>query len=96
MQLAKRGANVVVNYVSEGSKARAQEVVDEITKIGTKAILCQASVMKLEEIPRLVEAALKISETGKIEIIVHKLVYHASEKGRLNAKTLDIKCCSWP
>ncbi|OQE18690.1 hypothetical protein PENSTE_c017G03972 [Penicillium steckii] len=71
VQLAKRGANVVVNYVSEGSKARAQEVVDEITKIGTKAILCHASVMKLEEIPRLVEAALKISETGKIEIIVH-------------------------
>jgi 3-oxoacyl-[acyl-carrier protein] reductase len=61
-----------VNYISEGSKDRAQEVVNLITKIGTKAILCQASVMKLDEIPRLIEAALKISETGKIEILIHK------------------------
>lgn len=70
--LAKRGANVVVNYVSEGSKKRAQEVADEITKIGTKAVLCQASVSNLDEIPRLVNAALGISETGKIEILIHK------------------------
>lgn len=69
---AKRGANVVVNYVSEGSKQRAQEVVDKITQIGTKAILCQADVSKLDEIPKLVDAALQISETGKIEILIHK------------------------
>ncbi|KAJ5097074.1 NAD(P)-binding protein [Penicillium angulare] len=71
LQLAKRGANVVVNYVSDGSKDRAQEVVDQITKIGSKAILCKASVMNLDEIPLLIDAALKISETGKIEIIIH-------------------------
>ncbi len=70
--LAKRGANIVVNYVSEGSKKRAEEVADQITKIGTRAILCQASVSNLDEIPRLVNAALKISETGKIEILIHK------------------------
>lgn len=70
--LAKRGANVVVNYVSEGSNKRAQEVADEITKIGTKAVLCQASVSNLDEIPRLVNAALGISKTGKIEILIHK------------------------
>ena len=70
--LAKRGANIVVNYVSEGSRKRAQEIVDQIRQIGTKAILCQASLMKLEEIPRLIEAALEISDTGKIEILVHK------------------------
>lgn len=63
-----------MNYVSEGSKDRAQEVVNLITKIGTKAILSRASVMKLDEIPRLIEAALKISETGKIEILIHKHV----------------------
>ncbi|GAB1210953.1 hypothetical protein ATERTT37_000063 [Aspergillus terreus] len=69
--LAKRGANVVVNYVSEGSAKRAQAVADEITKIGSKAIVCQSNVSNLDEIPRLVEAALKISETGKIEILIH-------------------------
>ncbi|PIG88569.1 gluconate 5-dehydrogenase [Aspergillus arachidicola] len=69
--LAKRGANVVVNYVSEGSAKRAQTVADEITKTGSKAIVCQSNVSNLDEIPRLVEAALKISETGKIEILIH-------------------------
>ncbi|RAK93880.1 NAD(P)-binding protein [Aspergillus costaricaensis CBS 115574] len=69
--LAKRGANVVVNYVSDSSQKRARDVVDKITEIGTKAILCQASVSNLDEIPRLVEAALKISETGKIDILIH-------------------------
>jgi hypothetical protein len=62
----------VVNYVSDSSKERAQKVVDQITEIGTKAILCRASVMNLEEIPKLIEAALEISESGKIEILVHK------------------------
>jgi NAD(P)-dependent dehydrogenase (short-subunit alcohol dehydrogenase family) len=70
--LAKRGANVVVNYVSEGSKKRAQEIVDQIRQIGAKAILCQASLMKPKDIPRLIEAALQISDAGKIEILVHK------------------------
>lgn len=72
--LAKRGANVVVNHVSEGSKKRAQAVVDEITKIGTKAVLCQADVSTLDDFSKIVDAALKISETGKIDILVHKLV----------------------
>lgn len=70
--MAKRGANVVVNYVSESSKRRAEELVQQIEKIGTKAILCRASVMNLEEIPRLIEAALEISKDGKVDILVHK------------------------
>lgn len=81
--LAKRGANVVVNYVSDGSKTRAQAVVDEITKIEGKAVLSQASVSNLDEIPRLIKAALEISETGKIEILIHKFV----QKPRLHPGT---------
>lgn len=87
--LAKRGANVVVNYVSDASKKRAQSVVDEITKIGAKAILCQASVSNLDDIPRLINAALQISETGKVEILIHKFVhtlstYNAAQQQRIN------------
>jgi NAD(P)-dependent dehydrogenase (short-subunit alcohol dehydrogenase family) len=63
----------VVNYVSEGSRQRAEKIVEQIQQeAGTKAILCQASVMNLEEIPRLIEAALRISKDGKIDILVHK------------------------
>ncbi|GAM90466.1 hypothetical protein ANO11243_085100 [Dothideomycetidae sp. 11243] len=69
--LAKRGANVVVNYVSDSSEKRGQEVVDQITKLGRKAILVKANVSNIDEIPRLIDGALKISETGKIEILIH-------------------------
>lgn len=65
----------MVNYVTDGSAKRAQDVVNEINnQIGTKAILCRADVSKLEEIQLLVDAALKISETGQIDILIHKCV----------------------
>ncbi|KAL0938626.1 L-xylulose reductase 1 [Colletotrichum truncatum] len=69
--LGKRGANVVVNYVSESSRERAEKVVQTIETNGTKAILCQADVSKLADIPKLVESALKISPSGKIDILIH-------------------------
>ncbi|KAJ5109611.1 NAD(P)-binding protein [Penicillium argentinense] len=71
LRLAKRGANVVVNYVSEGSKNRAEEIVQKIEQLGVKAIVFQASVMNLEGIPRLIDAATKISKDGKIDILIH-------------------------
>lgn len=70
--LAKRGANIVVNYVSDGSRERAEKVAKEVEASGSKAIVVKADVSKMEEIPKLVEAALKISTTGKIEILIHK------------------------
>lgn len=76
--LAKRGANVVVNYVSSGSKERAEEVADRVRQAGSKAILCQASVSNLDEIAKLINSALEISETGKIEILIHKSVLQAT------------------
>lgn len=62
----------MVNHVSPGSRERAEKVAKEIEANGTKAIVVQADVSKTEEIPRIVEAAKKISQTGKIEILIHK------------------------
>ncbi|EQB54356.1 hypothetical protein CGLO_05824 [Colletotrichum gloeosporioides Cg-14] len=69
--LGKRGANVVVNYVSEGSRERAEKIVKTIEANGTKAALCQADVSKLADIPKIVDSALSISPTGKIDILIH-------------------------
>lgn len=44
----------------------------EIEDNGTKALVCRADVSKLEDIPKLVEAALEISPTSKIDILIHK------------------------
>lgn len=58
--------------MSAGSRERAEEVAKKIEANGTKASVCQADVTRLEEIPKLIEAALKLSTTGKIEILIHK------------------------
>ncbi|OJJ53890.1 hypothetical protein ASPSYDRAFT_187037 [Aspergillus sydowii CBS 593.65] len=71
VQLAKRGANVVVSYTSANSRGRAEKVVNDIQATGHKAILCQADLTKLPELKKLIDSALQISETGKIEILVH-------------------------
>ncbi|KAL4884564.1 NAD(P)-binding protein [Aspergillus karnatakaensis] len=69
--LGKRGANVVVNYISPSSRERAEKVADEITQNGTQAVVVQADVGQISEAPKLVEAALQISSSGKIEILIH-------------------------
>ncbi|KUL82037.1 hypothetical protein ZTR_10041 [Talaromyces verruculosus] len=71
IQLGRRGANVVVNYTSDKSKQRAAEVVKEIEAAGSQATLCQASVADVKAIPKIVDAALQLSQSGKIEILIH-------------------------
>lgn len=69
----------MVNYTSEKSRARAEAVVKQIEKHGSKALLCQGSVYVAADIAKLVDAALKLSQTGKIDILIHKFVsfeYH--------------------
>src|SRR5258708_28852842 len=56
-QLAAEGAAVVVNYAS--SKEGADQVVNEITARGGKAIAVQGDVAKTEDIEHLFAAANK-------------------------------------
>lgn len=36
--------------------------------------MCQADITVMQDIPKLIDAALKLSQTAKIEILIHKLV----------------------
>ena len=65
--LAAYGASVIVNY--NGSKDRADEVVEMISAAGGKAIAVKADVAKAEEIARLVEEAQ--AAFGRIDILVN-------------------------
>ena len=62
----------MVNYVSDQSRERAERVVRNIQAAGSKAILCQANVSDVNDLSKLVDAALTLSTTGKIEILIHK------------------------
>jgi 3-oxoacyl-[acyl-carrier protein] reductase len=66
-QLANEGAAVIVNYAS--SKKGADQVVDEISKGGGKAIAVQADVAKKTDIERLFAEAKKAF--GRLDILVN-------------------------
>ncbi|KAF4583271.1 NAD(P)-binding domain protein [Ophiocordyceps camponoti-floridani] len=66
IELGKRGASVVVNYNSAESKA--QEVVQEITKAGSRAVAIKADVTKVAEIKQLFKDAM--SHFGRLDIVL--------------------------
>ncbi|KAL6400312.1 hypothetical protein AUP68_16010 [Ilyonectria robusta] len=63
---------IVTGSSSAKSRTRAEEVAKKIQSLGPKASVCEASVANIKDIPKLVQSALELSETGKIEIIIHK------------------------
>jgi 3-oxoacyl-[acyl-carrier protein] reductase len=67
LELAKRGATVVVNYQSSASAA--EEVVNAITADGGKAMAFQADVSQEEGANAVIKAA--IDAYGKIDILIN-------------------------
>lgn len=67
LELARAGADVVVNYA--GSEAAAREVVQTIEGMDRKAILVQANVSQAVEVEQMVKQA--IDAFGKIDILVN-------------------------
>ena len=63
----QKGANVVVNYFK--NKEKADEVVEEIKKLGQKAISIQCDVSKEDEVKSMIDQTVK--EFGKIDILVN-------------------------
>ena len=71
LELGNRGANVVVNHSSEKSGSAGAAVVKSILAAGSRAVLVHANVVSQPDISKLVKAALELSPSGKIDIIVH-------------------------
>ena len=66
-QLAAEGASVVVNYAS--SKEGADQVVNDITALGGKAIAVQGDVAKTEDIEHLFAEAS--NAFGRLDILIN-------------------------
>ncbi|EPE34886.1 NAD(P)-binding Rossmann-fold containing protein [Glarea lozoyensis ATCC 20868] len=66
LELASRGASVVVNYAKSASAA--ESVVSEIKKFGSKGIAIQADVSKPAEIVRLFDDA--IAHFGRLDFVI--------------------------
>ena len=67
IELAKQGANVVVNF--SGSEAKAKAVVEEIEALGPKAIAIQANVADSASVDSMMKQALEAF--GSIDILVN-------------------------
>ena len=67
VELARHGANVVVNYRADADAAEATR--DEIQALGVKAILVKADVSDAEQAEGVIETA--IEELGQLDILVN-------------------------
>ena len=67
IDLAKAGADVVVNFI--GNEAVAQETVDAIEALGRKAIKIKADVGNAEDVQAMVDEA--VAAFGHIDILVN-------------------------
>lgn len=76
IELGARGASVVVNYAN--SIDAAEEVVDEITKSGSRAIAVKADVSEIDQINYLFESA--IAHFGRLDIVVSNSGMESFEK----------------
>ncbi|WP_100404513.1 3-oxoacyl-[acyl-carrier-protein] reductase [Bacillus solitudinis] len=67
LELARHGANIVVNYA--GSKERAEQVVVEIKQLGSDAIAIQADVASSDQVQTLVKETM--DAFNRIDILIN-------------------------
>lgn len=69
LEFAKQGANVVINYRSDSSKASADETAKQIEGMGVKALVVKADISNFDQCKDLVTAAT--TEFGQLDILVN-------------------------
>jgi NAD(P)-dependent dehydrogenase (short-subunit alcohol dehydrogenase family) len=67
--LARNGANVTINYVSDASAPRAEDVAAKLRGLGAQVIVVQADVTNPEGASKLVNETLAGFGTDKIDIL---------------------------
>lgn len=67
LKLAEKGANIVVNYTSNSSKA--EEVVNEIKKMGKEAMAVKADVSNPDDVKNLIKETEK--KFSSIDILIN-------------------------
>lgn len=61
----------MVNYTSPRGATAGEAVIKSIEDAGSKGSLVQANVSKVSDLQKLVDAAVGLSETNEIDILVH-------------------------
>ncbi|ORY68173.1 uncharacterized protein BCR38DRAFT_362409 [Pseudomassariella vexata] len=69
--LARNGASVTVNYVSDQSASRAENVAQEIRDLGARTTIVQAGVETQAGAAKIVTDTLKAFDTDHVDILVN-------------------------
>jgi len=67
--LARNGASVTINYVSDSVAPRAAAVAKKVEELGGKAAVVQVDITTPEGAAKLVNETLKAFQTDKIDIL---------------------------
>jgi glucose 1-dehydrogenase len=67
LELAKQGASVVINYISDPEATEALE--KQVSALGARAIGVEADVSKIDSLKKLFDAA--VSQFGRLDILVN-------------------------
>lgn len=78
--LARNGASVTINYLSDTSAPRAAIVAKEVEKVGGKAATVQANIDSPEGAKKLVQETLKSFNTDHIDILGAESVWTNSRR----------------
>ena len=85
--LAQAGADVAVNYTSDSSKERAEEVAESIRNLGRKAIVIQADVSKESDVIAMIETVDKTF--GRLDILCNNAGINS------NKNVYDMELAEW-
>lgn len=75
VEMARAGANVVINYNSHGEEA--EEVAAEVRNCGREALVFQADVSNREAVEAMVQAT--VDRFGRLDILVSNAYYSARQ-----------------
>jgi glucose 1-dehydrogenase len=67
LALARSGANIVIDYVS--NEEATEELEQQVVKLGDRAVGCDADVSKIDDLQRLIDTA--VTTFGRLDIMVN-------------------------
>src|SRR3990172_12771579 len=86
LTLAKRGADLVINY--QRSQKEAEEAVREIRQLGVKALAIRANVSAAQEVQAMIRQA--VQHFGRLDVLVNNAaVFYPTPFDRLTEKDWD-------
>lgn len=84
-EFARNGANVVINYVNSGEKAK--EIKEKIESMGRKSISIQADVSNPKDIKKMINRV--IDEFGRLDVLINNAgIIKAAPLEELNKKDM--------